>query len=257
MTEGMSFGDLLWTARQLAGRCRGARGRACQSLNAWRCFWASYRQMLELSPPDRRPHRANLQPIFGDDSGETWVEPVYFYQDSWAFERIVGRRPDRHVDVGSQHKFVALLSKVVPVTMVDIRPLTVTLDTLAFVEGSIVALPFEDASVPSVSSLCVVEHIGLGRYGDPLDPFGTEKALEELKRVVRPGGDLYVSVPIADQTRVHFNAHRAFREDYLVQLFAPFEIVQRRYIYGTEFVDTARGGDGVGCYHLRRGEVAG
>ena len=68
--------------------------------------------------------------------------------------------------------------------MVDICPWSLPLDTVEFRKGSILNLPFEDATVPSVSSLCVVEHIGLGRYGDPLDPYGSEKAIQELKRIV-------------------------------------------------------------------------
>jgi hypothetical protein len=34
----------------------------------------------------------------------------------------------------------------------------------------------------------VVEHIGLGRYGEPMDEQGDLKAIEELKRVLAPGG---------------------------------------------------------------------
>jgi hypothetical protein len=34
----------------------------------------------------------------------------------------------------------------------------------------------------------VVEHIGLGRYGDPIDPDGDLKAISELKRVVQKRG---------------------------------------------------------------------
>ena len=48
----------------------------------------------------------------------------------------------------------------------------------------------------SISCLSVVEHIGLGRYGDALDPFGTVKAINELKRVLTKGGLLLISVPI-------------------------------------------------------------
>ena len=135
--------------------------------------------------------------------------------------------------------------------MVDLRPLPVTLDSLRFVEGSILGLPFRNGSVPSVSSLCVVEHIGLGRYGDPLDPEGSVKAFQELKRIVQPGGDLFVSVPVDDVSRIYFNAHRAFAEDDLLRLFEPFEVLERRYIYGSEYGTQLKKGFGTGCYHLR------
>lgn len=218
---------------------------------AWDRFWNSWRGYLQVCPPDREPRYQDLYPQVGEDVGVTDVEPIYFYQDAWAFESIVRNDPPRHVDVGSHHKFVGLLSKVLRVTMVDIRPLPVTLESLDFQEGSILALPFEDESLPSVSSICVIEHIGLGRYGDTLDPFGTEKAIDELKRVVAPGGDLYVSVPIGDENATYFNAHRAFEESYLEGLFAPFDVIERRYIFGNEFLEKKRAGLGTGCYHLR------
>jgi SAM-dependent methyltransferase len=198
-----------------------------------------------------QPKLEYLYPCLGDDTGETPIEPIYFYQDTWAFEKIIQQHPKSHVDVGSHHKFVALLSKVVPVTMVDIRPLSLPLDSLKFLEGSILDLPFEDESVSSLSSLCVLEHIGLGRYGDPFDPNGTEKAIEELKRVISPGGDLYVSIPIDDQNRIYFNAHRAFDEGYIIKLFDPLIVEEKRYIYGKRFTDLREAGFGIGCYHLR------
>jgi hypothetical protein len=105
--------------------------------------------------------------------------------------------------------------------------------------------------VPSLSSICVVEHIGLGRYGDPLDPHGTEKAVAELKRIVQPGGHFYISVPLDDENRIYFNAHRAFTEPYLLGLFQPFQVLERRYIYGKTFGTQIGKGFGTGCYHLK------
>jgi SAM-dependent methyltransferase len=155
------------------------------------------------------------------------------------------------VDIGSHHKYVALLSKVIPVAYVDLRPPSIRLDTLAFVQGSVLDLPFGSRSVSSLSCLCVIEHIGLGRYGDPLDPYGTEKAVQELKRVMQPGGDLYVSFPVDDANRTYFNAHRAFREKYMLGLFEPFAPLEKRYIFGKRFLERPDMGFGTACYHLR------
>jgi hypothetical protein len=55
----------------------------------------------------------------------------------------------------------------------------------------------------------VVEHIGLGRYGDPLDPNGDLKALKELERITQEGGHLLLVVPVGKQ-RIQFNAHRIY-----------------------------------------------
>jgi len=217
----------------------------------WR-FWDEYKAYCALAAKGNLPEKSHFYPCLDDATDNTPVDASYYFQDAWAFEKIIQARPSAHIDVGSHHKFVSLLSKVVPTTMVDLRPLPVTLDSLTFKKGTILELPYADASVPSVSSLCVVEHIGLGRYGDPLNPEGTVQAIAELKRIVQPGGDLYLSVPVDDINRIYFNAHRAFCEPYLLKLFAPFEVRERRYIFGNEFTDHLKPGFGTGCYHLRR-----
>jgi len=223
-----------------------------REISSWQRFWNSYYQYKRVASSEQQINLNYLYPCLEDDTAETAIEPIYFYQDAWAFEQIVKVRPSYHIDVGSHHKFVALLSKVFPVTMVDIRPLSLPLKTLDFKQGSILDLPFENKSVESLSSLCVVEHIGLGRYGDPIDPGGTEKAIEELKRVIKPGGNLYVSLPLDDENRIYFNAHRAFSEAYIFKLFDGFELVQSRYIYDNEFDDQLKLGFGIGCYHFCR-----
>lgn len=224
-----------------------------RDLTAWLRFWRRLRRYSAMTSPDERPRYKRLSPCVRDDTGTTQIEPIYFYQDNWAFQKIVQSRPGSHVDIGSHHKFIALLSFVVPTTMVDIRPLSLPVPGLQFREGTILDLPFPDGSCASVSSICVIEHIGLGRYGDPLDPRGTIKAAEELKRILQPGGSLYVSVPIERCTEVHFDANRVFTEADFLAMFQELELVESRYIYGNEFSErlrTDRGG--VGCYHLRR-----
>jgi SAM-dependent methyltransferase len=222
-----------------------------KSIFEWRLFWKSYCQYKRVALLSMQPSLEYLYPCLSDATNETIIEPIYFYQDAWAFEKILQQQPASHIDVGSHHKFVALLSKVVPVTMVDIRPLSLPLNSLKFLEGSILDLPFEDESIQSLSSLCVVEHIGLGRYGDPLDPMGSEKAIAELKRCIAPGGNLYLSLPLDDENRVYFNAHRAFTEEYLMKLFEPFVVEEKYYIFGKRFTPERESGFGTGCYRLR------
>lgn len=200
---------------------------------AWRRFWKSFREYQRLSGVSKRELLKNLYPCIGDDTDQTFIEPIYFYQDTWAFEKIIKRHPEHHYDVGSHNKFVAFLSKVLPVTMVDIRPLSLPLESLFFQEGSILNLPFEDDSIDSLSSLCVVEHIGLGRYGDPLDPKGSEKAIQELIRVLKRKGILYLSLPIDVENKIYFNAHRAFTEEYIQEIIHPLKIIEKKYIFGS------------------------
>ncbi|MEO8764189.1 MAG: DUF268 domain-containing protein [Ginsengibacter sp.] len=189
-----------------------------------------------------------------DKTTLTPVEPIYFYQDSWAASKIFSYKPTHHVDVGSAVKTVGIISGFVPTTFIDIRPIEVTLPNLFFKKGSILELPFENESVESISSLCVVEHIGLGRYGDPLDVRGSEKAITELIRVTKPGGNILFSVPVDNTCRVYFNAHRAFTPVYILQCFAGCELIEEKYIYNFDFISEYRKdlGFGVGVYFFKK-----
>jgi SAM-dependent methyltransferase len=81
---------------------------------------------------------------------------------------------------------------------------------LTFARGDLTNLAgLPTASVASLSCLHTIEHVGLGRYGDAIDPDGWSKALRELVRVLQAGGRLYLSVPIGAE-RLVFNAHRYF-----------------------------------------------
>lgn len=253
MKSRITIDDIRWTLHywQTKFSIRQTVRSIHNSLKSWQHFWTSYHNYTDLLDTKTPPPLDSLYPCLKDDTPTTVIEPVYFYQDAWAFEHIAKAKPSYHVDVGSHHTFVALLSKVVPVTMVDIRPLSLSLDTLNFRQGNILDLPYGDCTVPSVSSLCVVEHIGLGRYGDQLDTQGTEKAITELKRIVAPGGHLYLSLPLYDMNLTYFNAHRAFSENYVRQKFEPFEVIDARYIYGNHFGKKIRKGFGIGCFQLR------
>ncbi len=193
-----------------------------------------------------------LYPCLRDKTSFTPIEYTYFYQDTWAARKIFDLAPEHHFDVGSSVKSMALISQCIPVTMVDIRPPEVVLDGFDFKEGSILSLPFNDGSIVSLSSLCVVEHIGLGRYGDPIDPLGSEKASVELSRVLIPGGHLFFSVPVDVDNRIYFNAHRAFTPAKIISLFPHLDLVEDAYIYGCKTCAEydAKKGFGTGLFHF-------
>lgn len=195
-----------------------------------------------------------LTPYLNDKTAYTPIDPVYFFQDTWAARKIFELKPKYHHDIGSSAKTIGILSQFTPITMVDIRPLPLELPNLNFIKGSILNLPFEDNSIDSVSSLCVVEHIGLGRYGDPIDSFGSEKSIIELKRIVKIGGVILFSVPVDLVNTIYFNAHRAFTRDYILSLFQDFELIEEKYQYGFELVETydASRGFGTGLFMLKK-----
>lgn len=192
-------------------------------LGYWRFFfdWYRYSQI----PNVESIRLADTYPQVHDRTHSTPFDSHYFYVNGWAMRRIVINSPRRHVDIGSQTMFVNLLAAVVPVTFLDYRPLEANLYGFSSICGSILALPFADCSVESLPCLHVAEHIGLGRYGDSLDPQGTKKAAMELARVIAPGGNLFFAIPIG-KPRLCFNAHRIHAAETILEYFAELELVE-------------------------------
>jgi hypothetical protein len=59
------------------------------------------------------------------------------------------------------------------------------------------------------TSISSFEHDGLGRYGDPINPIGDLIAMKQLKKIVKRGGLLFLSVPIGKDTLI-WNLHRVY-----------------------------------------------
>lgn len=175
--------------------------------------WRQYQ-----SRSDVRLRVEDSYPCLFDWVTSTPFDPHYFYQGAWLSRCIAEAKPGLHVDVGSSVLTMGVMSAHVPTVFVDYRPLNAQLPNLLNVGGSIVSLPFSTASIESLSCMHVLEHIGLGRYGDPLDPEGARKAATELMRVLARGGRLYLTTPVGRE-RVCFNAHRVFSPTGLCALF--------------------------------------
>ncbi len=183
--------------------------------------WRRYRKM----PGAEALHWRDSFPQLFDAVRSTPFDAHYFYQSVWAAERIARTKPARHVDVGSDIDFVGVLTTHVPVVFADIRPLRARLPRLLAVAADMLALPFGNSTLESLSCLHVAEHIGLGRYGDPINPAGTRLACAELARVLAPGGNLYFSTPVG-RPRVCFNAHRIHSPAQIVDYFRGLELVE-------------------------------
>ncbi|WP_298012833.1 DUF268 domain-containing protein [uncultured Aquabacterium sp.] len=182
----------------------------------------------------------------------------YFHQDLWAARRIFQRNPKRHVDVGSRiDGFIAHLLCFRAVEVLDIRHLDSRVAGLTFRQVDMMNPPGEMmACADSVSCLHALEHFGLGRYGDPVDVDGWLKGLAALSSLLKPGGALYLSVPVGLPC-IEFNAQR---------IFAPQEIIDAALVHGlrlqefsyvddhgmfhenSRFLDAAALDFGCGCY---------
>ncbi len=202
----------------------------CDLLRGARSLFAYPRYAIDWLRYIRMPEAEVLNildayPQLSDRLYVTKVDAHYFYVNGWAMRRIVANYPKQHIDIGSQVVFVNLLSAVLPVTFIDYRPLEMSIQGLTNRSGDILNLPFVDGSIDSLSCLHVAEHIGLGRYGEPLNPRGTQQACSELKRVLANGGNLFFSLPVG-KPRVCFNAHRIHDPKTIIDYFIGLELVE-------------------------------
>jgi len=136
---------------------------------------------------------------------------IYGMTDVWLWEAIE-RYPIRNLDVVNMGSLTpwyesnCLYFGARSTTIDYNRIITTTsrIKTMTVAEWDVQRPVFDVAW--SISSF---EHDGLGMYGDPLDPMGDLKAMRKMKQVVKPGGLLFLSIPIG-KDKVLFNNARIY-----------------------------------------------
>ena len=156
-----------------------------------------------------------------EEGGATNSE--YFWQDLLVARWIFAAKPQRHVDIGSRvDGFVAHVASFRDIEVFDVRPISSQIPGVVFKQGDLMrsdGLP-ETAGrgyCDSLSCLHALEHFGLGRYGDPVDPTGHERGIANMALLLQLCGTLYLSTPIGRE-RVEFNAHRVFDPRNIIRL---------------------------------------
>ena len=152
-------------------------------------------------------------PILGDfDESAGTAVGHYFHMDLLVARFIAEAMPQRHLDVGSRiDGFVAHVAAFRTIEIMDIRPVSIPAHPqIRFIQGDLMQSQTETiGQVDSLSCLHVLEHVGLGRYGDPIDPLGHRRAFSNLVNLLAPGGIFYFAAPVG-LGKVMFNAHRVF-----------------------------------------------
>ena len=104
------------------------------------------------------------------------------------------------------------------IEVIDIRPIQAVIPGVVFMRMDMMSSKVTmENYCDSISCLHALEHFGLGRYGDPLDPEGHVKGLQNIAKLLKLSGRLYLSVPIGLE-RIEFNANRVFCPERMVEL---------------------------------------
>ena len=85
-----------------------------------------------------------------------------------------------------------------------------------------------DKTYDVVLSYSSIEHSGLGRYGDPLDPDGDLKTIQAIKQHLNNDGFFLLGVPVSeDNEQLVWNAHRVYGPKRLAYVLDGFTMIDR------------------------------
>ena len=219
---------------------------------------------------NRFAHAGPLRDGYGISANERIVEIPWF----------VAQKPSgATLDAGSALNHVSYLDVVQPFVS-DLHIVTLVYEGSAYPERGISylyadlrELPYSDAVFDTVASISTIEHIGMDNSGYGVraprasDP-GVEAqvAVQELGRVLKPGGTLLLTVPYGLRED-HGNLRQLDREDLelLIDAFSPSQSSISIYRYsadgwGPSDLDEARdaryrmnfGAEAVACVRLVR-----
>jgi hypothetical protein len=156
-------------------------------------------------------------PCLDDDAGHGY-DQHYIYHVAWAIRKIKEINPKHHIDIGSSLHLSTCAAALVPTTFLDFRKPDIDVPNLSVGQFDLTDWTFMQSD--SVSCCHVVEHIGLGRYGDKLDNEGDLKAIANLRRMATK--HLLFVVPVGKPV-VAFNAHRVYSPVYINSLFPEYD----------------------------------
>jgi len=134
--------------------------------------------------------RLNIKPCLHDwyeESGN--IRNEYFWQDLLVAKDIFSSMPEKHVDIGSRiDGFIAHIASFREIEIFDIRPITAHIPGVIFKQADLMNPEYNLIDYcDSLSCLHTLEHFGLGRYGDPVDPLGFKQGFTNMASSLKKG----------------------------------------------------------------------
>ena len=174
-----------------------------------------------------------IYPVLGEHKEKSsTVIKHYFNQDLLVASYIYKNNPKKHVDVGSRvDGFVAHVASFRKIEIFDIRDNNFQFKNIIFTRKDITKVNESLINYcDSLSCLHALEHFGLGRYGDQLDPSGHIKGFNNLIKILKRSGMLYVSFPISNKNTVYFNSERSFNPREILKWSNQLKLVKFDFI---------------------------
>ena len=186
-------------------------------------FTKSFRFLNDLINFKRKNGQIrNILPILSDfEIDNSDHENHFFHSDLLIAQKIFDKNPENHIDIGS--RIDGLVSHIasfrnldcVDIKNINIKPhKNINFLQLDITDNKII----NKKKYFSVSSVGLLSHVGLGRYGDKIDPDGHLKAIQNLCNLCERNGLIYIMVPVG-KSGVEFNSHRVFNPHLIVENF--------------------------------------
>jgi SAM-dependent methyltransferase len=145
----------------------------------------------------------------------------------------VRRGPGRVLDFGSGNGMSALGARFAAndVVAVDLLPEEYPFSPhgIEYVRGDFNELEFDESSFDQILNCSSIEHVGLaGRYGSPDEPDGDLRAMEKMARLLKPGGDMVLTIPVGLDA-VHTPYHRIYGDQRLPRLLERWEVREESF----------------------------
>jgi hypothetical protein len=199
-------------------------------------------------------------PILHERTASIGFDSHYVYHTSWAARALKEIAPSKHIDISSSIMFCGIASAYTSIEHYDYRQPNLNLSNLKCGTADLLNLPFLDSTVSSLSCMHVVEHIGLGRYGDKINPDGDWRACNELIRVLKDGGYLLFVVPVAEVAMIRFNGHRIYTLSKVMSMFKDLTLIEfsffnekkNTFIRNANDKDVAGSIYGCGCFIFKK-----
>jgi SAM-dependent methyltransferase len=188
---------------------------------AWKGFYQDFDAFVKQKGNDNTFFMGKEYPfIYEKEETAGQMSGHYYHQDLFVAQQIFNDNPIKHIDIGSRTDgFVAHVASYREIEVFDIRKQVSKSKNIVFQQADLMQLPNGlENYCDSISSLHVLEHFGLGRYGDPIDYMGHLMAIKNITKILKSEGKFYFSSPIGPQ-RIEFNAHRVFSVKYLLSIF--------------------------------------
>lgn len=194
-------------------------------------FKKNYDKLIKFNP-SLNDYNENA----GDENSE------YFINDLFIAQKIYNDNPAVLLDIGSRlDGYIAHVASFREINVLDIRPFKSRIHNIFFHQADLMkSIPKKFHNYADyITCIHSLEHFGLGRYGDTLNPDGYKLGLKNISKILKKNGTFVFSVPIGKEC-VEFNSHRIFNPFMLIDLMSSygFKIINFFYLNKNKIIES-------------------